>query len=231
LGVPTIKDRIVQQGLKMLLEPIFEANFRNCSHGFRPKRSTHTALRGVANSYPMISWVIEGDIKGCFDNIPHNGLLETISRRISDGKILNLIGKFLRAGYMEDWEYNRTYSGTPQGGIISPLLANIFLNRLDKFVEWEFEANRTQSGKERGARRSKDYRKIENKLTRTRKKLADADPEERRILVDEINKLKKQQSHTTHYDKDKKHPCKVRYVRYADDCAPRRRGKEATMAT
>jgi len=117
------------------------------------------------------------------------------------------------------------------GGVISPLLANIFLNRLDKFVEWEFKANRTQSGKERGARRSKDYRKIENKLTKTRKKLADAEPEERRTLVDEIKKLKKQQSHTTHYDKDKKHPCKVRYVRYADDCAPRRRGKEATMAT
>jgi group II intron reverse transcriptase/maturase len=217
LGIPTIKDRVIQQGLKMLLEPIFEADFRNCSHGFRPKRSAHTALRDVANSYPLISWVIEGDIKECFESIPHAGLLETISRRISDGKILNLIKKFLKAGYMEDWKYSRTYSGTPQGGIISPLLANIFLNRLDKFVEWEFEANRTQSSKESSARRNLAYRKIADNLAKVRKKLAKAEPEERRPLVNEVKQLKKQLKHTPQYDKDKKHPCKVKYARYADD--------------
>jgi group II intron reverse transcriptase/maturase len=217
LGIPTIKDRVIQQGLKMLLEPIFEAGFRNCSHGFRQKRSTHTALRDVASSYPIISWVIEGDIEGCFENIPHAGLLETISRRISDGKILNLIRKFLKAGYMEDWKYNRTYSGTPQGGVLSPLLANIFLNRLDRFVEWEFKANRAQSKGQSSARRNLAYRKIENRLVKVRKKLAKAEPEERRNLVDEIKQLRKQLKHTPHYDKDKKHPCKVKYVRYADD--------------
>lgn len=217
LGIPTIKDRTIQQGLKMLLEPIFEADFRHCSHGFRQGRSTHTALRDVARSYPIISWVIEGDIKGCFDNIPHTGLMKAISKRISDGKILNLIRKFLQAGYMEDWRYHRTYSGTPQGGILSPLLANIFLNRLDTFVELELEANRVQSKKECNARRNSDYRKIANKLTRTRKKLATAEPEKRRVLVDEIKQLKNRRKHTSHYDKEKKHPCKVKYVRYADD--------------
>jgi group II intron reverse transcriptase/maturase len=217
LGIPTIKDRTIQQGLKMLLEPIFEADFRNCSHGFRKGRSTHTALRDVASSYPNISWVIEGDIKECFEKIPHAGLLETISRRISDGKILNLIKKFLKAGYMEDWHHHRTYSGTPQGGIISPLLANIFLNRLDKFVEWEFKANQTQSKGESNARRNLEYRKIDYKIAAVRKKLANAEPEERRTLVNEIKQLRKQLKHTSYYDKDKKYPCKVKYVRYADD--------------
>lgn len=217
LGIPTVKDRTIQQGLKMLLEPIFETDFRNCSHGFRQGHSTHTALRDVANSYPLISWTIEGDIKGCFDNIPHTGLIETIAERISDGKILSLIRKFLKAGYMEEWKYYGTYSGTPQGGILSPLLANIFLNKLDKFVELEFEANRTQSKREGSSRRSSEYRKIENKLVRTRKKLATAEPGKQRTLVNEIKQLKKKLKRTPQYDKDKKHPCKVKYVRYADD--------------
>lgn len=217
LGIPTVKDRTIQQGLKMLLEPIFEADFRHCSHGFRQGLSTHTALRDVANSYPIISWVIEGDIKGCFDNIPHTELLRVISKRISDGKILNLIKSFLKAGYMEDWQYHQTYSGTPQGGILSPLLANIFLNRLDTFVELELEANRTQSKRESSARRSLEYRKIESKLAYTRKKLAAAEPAQRRVLVDGIKQLQKKLKQTPQYDKEKKHPCKVKYVRYADD--------------
>jgi hypothetical protein len=121
------------------------------------------------------------------------------------------------SGDMEDWKYNHTYSGTPQGGILSPLLANIFLNRLDKFVEWEFKANKTQSTRECSARRNLAYRKIEHKLVRARKKLAEAEPEGRRALVDEIKQLKKQLKRTPQYDKDKKHPCKVKYVRYADD--------------
>lgn len=217
LGIPTIKDRTIQQGLKMLLEPIFEADFRHCSHGFRQNHSTHTALRDVAHSYPIISWIIEGDIKGCFDNIPHTGLLEALARRISDGKILNLIRKFLKAGYLEDWRYHHTYSGTPQGGILSPLLANIFLHQLDEFVELELEANQVQSKKECSARRNLEYRRVENKLARLRKKLAKAEPEERRKLVDEIKRQQKKLKHTAHYDKEKKHPCKVKYVRYADD--------------
>jgi group II intron reverse transcriptase/maturase len=101
LGIPTLEDRIVQQGLRMVLEPIFEADFLPCSHGFRQGHSPHTALRDVARMYPRVSWVIEGDIVGCFDNIPHNGLLTAVARRISDGKVLSLVSAFLKAGYME----------------------------------------------------------------------------------------------------------------------------------
>jgi RNA-directed DNA polymerase len=126
LGIPTIEDRLVQQALRMVLEPVFEADFLPCSHGFRQGHSPHTALRDVARMYPRVSWVIEGDIVGCFDNIPHNGLMKTVARRIMDGKILSLVSAFLKVGYMENWQFHTTHSGTPQGGIVSPLLCNIF---------------------------------------------------------------------------------------------------------
>ena len=118
----------------MVLEPIFAADFPPCSHGFRQGHSPHTALRDVARMYPRVSWVIEGDIVGCFDNIPHNGLLTAVARRIADGKVLGLASAFLKAGYMEQRQYHQTYSGTPQGGIISPLLCNIFLHQLDEYM-------------------------------------------------------------------------------------------------
>src|SRR6266446_1980957 len=135
LGIPTIEDRTVQQATRMVLEPIFETDFLPCSHGFRQGHSTHTGLRDVARMYPRVSWVIEGDIVGCYDNIPHNGLLEAVARRIADGKVMSLISAFLKAGYMEKRQFHTTYSGTPQGGIISPLLCNIFLHQLDEYME------------------------------------------------------------------------------------------------
>lgn len=217
LGIPTIKDRVIQQGLKMLLEPIFEADFHPCSHGFRQGHSTHTALRDVARSYPAINWIIEGDIKGCFDNIPHAKLMQAISGRISDGKILSLIRRFLKAGYMEDWQLHRTYSGTPQGGVLSPLLANIFLHQLDEFVINQLEGNRTQTWKEHDARRNPQWLKINDRLKYLRKKLRRASATDQRELINNIRQLEKQRKHLPHYDKDKRHPCRIKYVRYADD--------------
>ena len=117
IGISTIEDRLVQQALRMVLEPIFEADFLNCSHGFRQKRSTHTALRDVVRMYARTSWIIEGDIVGCYDNIPHDGLMRAVKRRIADQEVLTLIKRFLKAGYMEDWNFHKTYSGVPQGGI------------------------------------------------------------------------------------------------------------------
>jgi RNA-directed DNA polymerase len=119
LGIPTIEDRIVQQALRMMLEPIFETDFLPCSHGFRQGHSPHTALRDVARMYPRVSWVVEGDIVGCFDNIPHNGLLKAVARRLRDGKVMSLVSAFLKAGYMENWQFHKTYSGTPQGGVVT----------------------------------------------------------------------------------------------------------------
>ena len=220
LGLPSLEDRIVQQGLRMALEPIFEADFLPCSHGFRQGHSPHTALRDVARMYPRVSWVIEGDIVGCFDNIPHNGLLRAVARRIADGKVLSLPSAFLKAGYMEKWQYHQTYSGTPQGGIISPLLCNIFLHQLDKYMV-ESGANEGQTKQEGNLRRSAAYRKVDNAIFRARRKLRDnPDRQARRTLLDQLEKLEKEMRHTPIYET--RHHTKLGYARYADACAPRR---------
>ena len=120
LGIPTIQDRIVQSALKMLLEPIFEQDFYSCSHGFRPKRSCITALNEVARRYARSTWIIEGDISGCYDNIDHGRLLSFVGKRIRDNRLLHLLRSLLQAGCMDGWTFRQTYSGTPQGGIVTP---------------------------------------------------------------------------------------------------------------
>jgi RNA-directed DNA polymerase len=116
-SVPVLEDRIVQQALRLLLEPIFETDFYTCSHGFRCNRSTHTALRDATRMFPRTTWTIEGDLVGCFDNIPHGKLMKAVERRIADGKVLRLVQRFLAAGYLEQWQYHKTSSGTPQAGV------------------------------------------------------------------------------------------------------------------
>jgi group II intron reverse transcriptase/maturase len=135
LGIPTFTDKLVQEVLRMILEAVYEPIFSEYSHGFRPNRSCHTALKKIRHKFHGAKWFIEGDIKGCFDNINHSALIGIINAKIKDAKLIQLIWKFLKAGYFEDWKYNRTHSGTPQGGIVSPILANIYLNELDKKVE------------------------------------------------------------------------------------------------
>lgn len=215
LGIPTIEDRVVQQALRMVLEPIFEADFLDCSHGFRRNRSVHTALREVAVSYPRTSWIVEGDIVGCFDNIPHEKLMEAVRRRVADEKVLSLIGRFLKAGYMEDWVHHRTYSGTPQGGIVSPLLCNIFLHQLDEFMIQELTANRRQTSQESYRRESREHQRVARELHKRRKALKHAPRVERRRLLDEIGQLETEQRQTPTYTE--RHPCKFGYARYADD--------------
>src|SRR4051794_28937057 len=135
MTVPTWSDKLVQEALRALLEPYYEQRFSNLSHGFRPIRGCHSALREIRRTWAGTVWFIEGDIKGCFDNIDRTILLDIIRRDIHDGRLVQLIANLLDAGYMEDWRYQDTLSGTPQGGILSPLLANIYLNELDRFVE------------------------------------------------------------------------------------------------
>ena len=205
----------MQQAIRMVLEPIFETDFLPCSHGFRQGHSPHTALRDVARMYPRVSWVVEGDIVGCFDNIPHNGLLKAVARRIADGKVMSLVSAFLEAGYMENWQFHTTYSGTPQGGIISPLLCNIFLHQLDEYME-SLGANRVQTKREERLRRSPEYRKIENAITRARAKLRNnPDRQARSALLDILPRLEKAMRQTPVYDA--RHNTKWGYVRYADD--------------
>ena len=132
LGIPTFTDKLVQEVLRMILEAVYEPIFLDVSHGFRPKRSCHTALKQLRREFNGTRWFVEGDIKGCFDNINHAVLVGLLNNKIKDARITKLIYKFLKAGYLEDWQYHKTYSGTPQGGIISPLLANIYLNEFDQ---------------------------------------------------------------------------------------------------
>jgi group II intron reverse transcriptase/maturase len=221
LGIATLRDRIVQSALKMLLEPIWEGDFLDCSHGFRPRRSCHTALNRVAKRFPRSTWIIEGDIRGCYDNIDHQKLMIILNKRINDQKLLRLIGKFLKAGYLERWEYHKTYSGTPQGSIVSPLLMNIFLHELDKFTEHTLGANVPESAADIRARRNPAYRRLEGRchyiqqqlngtirLKRTR-----LTAKRRRELQQTLKQLKQERARIPMLLTRKK----VGYVRYADD--------------
>ena len=137
LGIPIIKDRVIQMAVKILIEPIFEADFKECSYGFRPKRSAHQALDRIRKDTAKKGWwVVDADIKGYFNNINHEKLMLMVKQRISDRKILKMIWKWLKAGVMENGEYAESDLGSPQGGVISPLLANIYLHYLD--CKWEY---------------------------------------------------------------------------------------------
>jgi group II intron reverse transcriptase/maturase len=149
LGIPTWSDKLLQEVVRSILEAYYEPQFSDRSHGFRPGRGCHTALNEVYYTWKNTAWLIEGDIKGCFDNIDHTVLMSILREKIRDGRFTALIEGLLRAGYLEDWVYRPTYSGTPQGGVVSPILANIYLDRLDRFVEGELIPNSTKGSKRR----------------------------------------------------------------------------------
>jgi RNA-directed DNA polymerase len=131
LGIPTIKDRVVQMATKMVIEPIFEADFKDCSFGFRPRKNAHQAMAKIRKASKNSYWVVDLDIQGYFDSINHEKLMRLVEMRINDKRILKLIRKWLEAGVMEDSKFHETHVGSPQGGVISPLLSNIYLNYLD----------------------------------------------------------------------------------------------------
>ena len=134
LGVPTADDKLVQGVVKLLLEAIYEPVFSHRSHGFRRNCSCHTALSVIQDSWNGIKWVVDVDVVGFFDNIDHGILLDLLRKRIEDERFIHLIARMLKAGYMEHWTFHATFSGTPQGGVVSPILANIYLHELDEFL-------------------------------------------------------------------------------------------------
>lgn len=213
LGIPTFTDKLVQEVLRMILEAVYEPVFLDYSHGYRPKRSCHTALVSAKNHFTGVRWFIEGDIKGCFDNINHQVLVGVINDKIKDARLIKLMWKMLKAGYLENWKYNNTYSGTPQGGIVSPIFANIYLHELDKYVEklaTEFEKPRKQL-------RTTEYLRISAKLGNVWKKFqrpCNQTPEKIQALLTEKKMWQAEL---------RKVPCvsqtdkKITYIRYADD--------------
>jgi group II intron reverse transcriptase/maturase len=204
LGIPTWRDKLVQEVIRLILDAYYEPQFSPRSHGFRPLRGCHTALTEVEATWKGTIWFIEGDIKGCFDNIQHRTLLDIIQRKIHDGRFVALIGRFLTAGYLEDWRYYRTYSGTPQGGVVSPILSNIYLSELDSFVERELIPAYTKSDKRKLNRDYERYR------SRSKKAKAKGKMDEARRWAKIASSLP---SHDTH-DPDYR---RLRYIRYADD--------------
>ena len=210
LGLPTFTDKLVQEVMRMILEAVYEPVFSYYSHGFRPGRSCHTALSQLSHEFVGAKWFVEGDIKGCFDNIDHAVLIAVIGKKIKDARFLRLIQVFMKAGYMEDWKYYGTYSGCPQGGIISPILANIYLNELDKYVEKlkeEFDNHAKY-------RTTPKYQRISGKRYRLRKKIDASNGAERERLIEEHKKLTALMLKTpAKLCNDKK----LKYIRYADD--------------
>lgn len=214
LGIPSFEDKLVQEVVRMILEAIYEEVFENTSHGFRSNRSCHTALTHIQKTFTGTKWFIEGDIKGFFDNIDHNVLIEILRKRISDERFLRLIRKFMNAGYIEEWEYHNTYSGTPQGGIISPILANIYLDMFDKYMnEYTTDFNK---GKERHLTR--EYRTLSDKMHKLRVESEEMQDVVRKVQLEkEYEKLRRERLNVTCRDCMDDTFKRLRYVRYADD--------------
>jgi len=210
LGIPTFTDKLVQEVLRMILQAVYEPVFLNCSHGFRPGRSCHTALTSITKGFNGIRWFVEGDIKGCFDNINHHVLVDLINRKIKDARLIKLIWKLLRAGYVEEWKYSTTYSGTPQGGIVSPIFSNIYLHELDKFVlnlAGEFEKPRVR-------KHTIEYDRLRWRIEKINPEINAAEGAEREALIAQKKALRSQLLKTPCKSQTDK---KLKYVRYADD--------------
>lgn len=210
LGIPTFTDKLVQEVLRMILEAVYEPVFLDCSHGFRPNRSCHTALTSLRNWFTGSRWFVEGDIKGCFDNIDHQELVRIINSKIKDARFIKLIWKLVKAGYVEDWVYFATFSGTPQGGIVSPIFANIYLHELDKYVmklAEDFDRPRTRL-------HTVEYDRITTKLKAVKRKLKIAEGNEKIELLKSKKTLRAELMRTPCTSQTDK---KLRYIRYADD--------------
>ena len=204
LGMPSWSDKLVGEVVRLLLEAYYEPQFSDRSHGFRPGRGCHTALREIADGWTGTKWFIEGDISDCFGSIDHEVMISILSEKIHDGRFLGLVRNMLTAGYLEDWRWNATLSGAPQGGVVSPILSNIYLHRLDNFVETVLIPQYTQ-----GVSRAWNpaYARVTARLAYARKR---GYRDKVRTLRRELRSIPSGDPHDPGYRR-------LRYSRYADD--------------
>jgi group II intron reverse transcriptase/maturase len=204
LGLPSWSDKLVGEVIRLLLEAYYEPRFSDRSHGFRPRRGCHTALSEVADQWTGTTWFIEGDISDCFGSLDHEVLLSTLAEKIHDSRFLRLIRQMLQAGYLEDWIWNATLSGAPQGGVVSPILSNIYLDRLDRFIETVLIPQYT-GGVSRASNPAYDRMRMAAARARKRGSLAAA------------REFRKQQRSMPSKDPQDPGYRRLRYCRYADD--------------
>jgi group II intron reverse transcriptase/maturase len=204
LGLPSWSDKILGEVIRLLLEAYYEPRFSANSHGFRPGRGCHTALTDVAMTWTGTTWFIESDISDCFGSLDHQVMLSALAENINDNRFLRLIKQMLQAGYLEDWEWNATLSGVPQGGIVSPVLSNIYLDRMDRFAETILMPEYTR-GKER--KRNPDYTRTASAKQRARKR---GDRAAERQLLRQMHSMPSRDPRDPGYRR-------LRYTRYADD--------------
>jgi group II intron reverse transcriptase/maturase len=204
LGLPSWSDKLVGEVVRLLLEAYYEPTFSGYSHGFRPGRGCHTALREVENTWAGTTWFIEGDISDCFGSLNHEIMVRILSEKIHDNRFLRLIEQMLKAGYLEDWKYHETLSGAPQGGVVSPILSNIYLHELDVYVETVLIPRYTR-GKRR--KRNPEYGRIASKMVWARA----------RGNRDKVRDLRRSLRRLPSGDPQDPGYRRLRYTRYADD--------------
>lgn len=218
LGIPTGDDKLVQAVVKMILEYIYEPIFSEHSHGFRRGRSCHTALESIKRNWTGVKWLVDIDVVGYFDNIKHDLLIKILEKRIDDKRFIKLLKNMLKAGYMEDWIFRPTFSGTPQGGIVSPILANIYLHELDSFLQ-DLKA-RYDRGKFKAE--NPKYRSLTQRIYERRRKITRLSLEDNNLM--KINAIKKEvrqliNERFTMRSRDGLDPKyrRLQFCRYADD--------------
>lgn len=204
LGLPTFSDKLLQEAIRLILEAYYEPQFSDRSHGFRTGRGCHTTLMEIKRAWTGTSWFIEGDISDCFGSLDHGLLLAMLREKIHDGRFLRLIENLLKAGYLEDWSFNRTLSGSPQGGVVSPILSNVYLDRLDNYVEKALLAKHNRGTRRRANPEYDHLRFLAKRLARegNREGAEKLDERRRNIPSQDPN------------DPDYR---RLRYIRYADD--------------
>src|SRR5260370_12890392 len=204
LGLHTWSDKLLQEVIRLILEAYYEPQFSSLSHGFRPGRGCHTALTAITDHWSGTKWFIEGDISQYFDTIDHRVLVTILGEKLKDNRFLRLLSNLLRAGYLEDWKYHRTLSGSPQGGVVSPILSNIYLDKFDTYVEQVLIPAYTRGATRRPNRHYEALQAQAHRRKRAGKR------KEAQKLWTQVQQLPSRDP----FDPDYR---RLKYVRYADD--------------